>query len=170
MCDVLSSEIPFSLHFPLQKSHDPLVIGPMIMDRTYLGLFALFCLWLTALPAFAGDEVAAAQNQGPTLIHAVMCEYIQEYVPQNTAVVFSIETGKISCFTSFDGVKKSTYTMHKWYRRDKLVTTKRLTLKPPSWSTYSSIQLREADKGPWRVDIWNAHNQLLQTLRFSVTD
>jgi len=139
-------------------------------DRSYSGLFAMLCLWLTAFPAYAGDEIAATRNKGPKLIHAVMCEYIQEYVPQNTAVVFSIDAGKISCFTSFDEVNRSTYAMHKWYRRDELVTTKRLTLKPPSWSTYSSIQLREADKGPWRVDIWSAHNQLLQTLRFSVTD
>ena len=99
-----------------------------------------------------------------------MCEYIEDFAPRNQAVVFSIEVGRISCFTSFSGIKNSTYTLHKWYRRDELVTTKRLTLKPPSWSTYSSIQLREADKGPWRVEILNNRSQLLRTLRFSVTD
>jgi hypothetical protein len=104
------------------------------------------------------------------LVRAVMCESIEGYEPRNSAVVFSINVGKISCFTSFDGIKAPTATLHKWYRRDELVTAKRLTLKPPSWSTYSSIQLREADKGPWRVEIWDDHNQLLQTLRFSVTD
>ena len=99
-----------------------------------------------------------------------MCEYIEDFAPMNQAVVFSIDVGKISCFTSFSDIKQPTYAMHKWYRRDELVTTKRLSLKPPSWSTYSSIQLREADKGPWRVEILNHRSQLMKTLRFSVTD
>jgi hypothetical protein len=100
----------------------------------------------------------------------VMCEFIEDFAPRHPAAAFSIEVGKISCFTSFSGIRNSTYTLHKWYRRDELVTTKRLTLKPPSWSTYSSIQLREADKGPWRVEILDDRSRLMTTLRFSVTD
>jgi hypothetical protein len=45
-----------------------------------------------------------------------------------------------------------------------------LTLKPPRWSTFSSIQLREADKGPWRVEIVDEKDRLHKTLRFSITD
>jgi len=132
-------------------------------------LFAA-CFWTAAFCAHAAGEQAIAPENGITLVRGVMCEYIEEYEPRNSAVVFSINVGKISCFTSFNGIKTTTATLHKWYRRDELVTAKRLTLKPPSWSTYSSIQLREADKGPWRVEIWDDHNKLLQTLRFSVTD
>ena len=105
-----------------------------------------------------------------SLQRAVMCEFIEDFAPRNPAMVFSIDVGKISCFTSFSGIEDSTYTLHKWFRRDELVTTKRLTLKPPSWSTYSSIQLREADKGPWRVEILDDQGRLMKTLRFSVTD
>jgi len=132
-------------------------------------LFAL-CLWTVAFCAPAVAEQNVSLENGMTLIRAVMCEYIEGYEPRNSAVVFSINVGKISCFTSFDQIQAPTVTLHKWYRRDELVTAKRLTLKPPSWSTYSSIQLREADKGPWRVEIWDDNNQVLQTLRFSVTD
>jgi Protein of unknown function (DUF2914) len=129
-----------------------------------VGLLAgIFCV-----PAVA-DQVNPP-GSGVTLVRAVMSEYIEEYEPQNSAAAFSINVGKISCFTSFDSITTTTATVHKWFRRDELVTAKRLTLKPPSWSTYSSIQLREADKGPWRVEIWDDHNHLLQTLRFSVTD
>ena len=120
--------------------------------------------------AHAADDSAQSAAKRMTLVRAVMCEYIEEFAPQNSAVVFSINVGKISCFTSFSEIKTSTYALHKWFRRDELVTTKRLSLKPPSWSTYSSIQLREADKGPWRVEILNNRNQLIKTLRFSVTD
>lgn len=139
------------------------------------GLWHLFVLIVVCLQATLHIVHAAESDTHPsavgmTLARAVMCEYIDDYAPQNQAVVFSIQVGKISCFTSFIGIKTSTYARHKWFRRDELVTTKRLTLRPPSWSTYSSIQLREADKGPWRVEILNNRNQLIKTLRFSVTN
>jgi hypothetical protein len=104
------------------------------------------------------------------LVRAVMCETIERFEPRYVSVAFSAETGKISCFTLFDGVLETTFVEHRWFRRDELVTSKRLTLKTPRWSTFSSIQMREGDKGPWRVEIWNADNQLIKTLRFSVTD
>ena len=145
----------------------------MVMTRLRLSIFAGLCVlffWPGCFGARAAAVAGVSLENGMTLVRAVMCEYIEAYEPKNTAVVFSINIGKISCFTSFEGIKETTATVHKWFRRDELVTAKRLTLKPPSWSTYSSIQLREADKGPWRVEIWDDHNHLLQTLRFSVTD
>jgi len=35
-----------------------------------------------------------------TLDHAVMCEGIKDYIPLNPAIVFSISTGKVSCFSN----------------------------------------------------------------------
>ena len=105
-----------------------------------------------------------------TLEQAAMCEEIKEYTPYNSAVVFSIKIGKVSCFTSFDPVPEKTFIYHKWYHRDKPSTKKKMTLNPPRWSTYSSILLREADKGPWRVEISDQKGNLFRTLRFSITD
>jgi hypothetical protein len=135
-------------------------------SRLFFAVFFCQVLCCTAVAA----ETNPSGASGIVLVRAVMCESIRGYEPQNTAVVFSIDVGKISCFTSFDRISATTAALHKWYRRDELVTTKRLTLKPPSWSTYSSIQLREADKGPWHVDIYDDDDHLLDTLRFSVTD
>ena len=132
-------------------------------------LFIVLSLGVAYCAAVDADEGASPTGR-IALAQAVMCESIRGYEPHNTAVVFSIDAGKISCFTSFDGIRVTTATLHKWYRRGELITTKRLTLKPPRWSTYSSIQLREADKGPWRVEIWDDYNHLLDTLRFSVTE
>ena len=99
-----------------------------------------------------------------------MCESIQEYEPVNTAVVFSIERGRVSCFTEFDLVPEKIYIHHKWYRKDSLITVKRLTINPPHWSSFTSVQLRDADKGPWRVEITDGKDSLMRTLRFSITD
>ena len=132
---------------------------------------------IAVLLVLMGGGLSAAQEAptldarpGMALARALMCETITEYEPTYVAVVFSVNRGKISCYTAFENIPSTTQTTHRWYRRDVLVTTKRLTLKPPRWATYSSIQLREADKGPWRVEIFDEKDQLLRTLRFSVTD
>jgi hypothetical protein len=105
-----------------------------------------------------------------TLKEAFMCEAVKNFSPVNPAVVFSISAKSICCFTAFDPVPEKTVVYHKWYRKDRLTTTQSLTLEPPAWRTYSSIQLREADKGPWRVEIVGPKGAILKILRFSITD
>lgn len=115
---------------------------------------------------------AGSQQAKPKMMmaRAVMCESIQNYQPLNPAVAFSIALGEVFCFSNFDPVYEKTYIFHKWYKRDKLVFTMRLTLSPPKWSSFSRIQIRDADKGPWRVEILDTRDTLLQTLRFSMVD
>jgi hypothetical protein len=105
-----------------------------------------------------------------TLVNATMCESIREVIPQNPGIVFSTAIGKILCFTVFDPVPQKAVIYHNWYRSDELITKVKLTLKPPRWSTFSSIQLREADKGPWRVEIVDQKDRVHKVLRFSITD
>jgi hypothetical protein len=105
-----------------------------------------------------------------TLKEAFMCEAVKNFLPINPAVVFSISAKSICCFTAFDPVPEKAVVYHKWYRKDRLTTTQSLTLEPPAWRTYSSIQLREADKGPWRVEIVGPKGAILKILRFSITD
>jgi hypothetical protein len=105
-----------------------------------------------------------------TLDRAVMCEGITDFAPHNPAVVFSIKIGKVFCYTSFDPVPEKTFIYHKWFHKDSPSTNKRLTLQPPRWATYSTIQLRETDKGPWRIEISDQNGKLLSILRFSITD
>jgi len=126
-----------------------------------------------SLQAFPQPKENSAPNSNPkelTLFHAVMCEEIKEYVPRNPAIVFSITIGKIFCYTSFDPVPEKTFIYHKWFHRDKISTTVKLNLKSPRWSTFSRIRLREADKGPWRVEITDNKGTIFRILRFSITD
>ncbi|MCG6974453.1 MAG: DUF2914 domain-containing protein [Desulfobacterales bacterium] len=113
---------------------------------------------------------SGATQKKLTLDRAVMCEDIKDFAPQNPAVVFSIKIGKVCCYTSFDPVPKKTFIYHKWFHRDSLSTNKRLYLQPPRWATFSTIQLRETDIGPWRVEISDQNGKLLYILRFSITD
>ena len=122
-----------------------------------------------AYPFTVHSQEAPAAAEGPTLVRAVMSESIEKFVPVNPSIVFSIELGRISCFTEFDPVPEKSIIYHKWYRKDSLISVKKLTITPPRWSSFSSMQFRDADKGPWRVDV-SDDNKLLRSLRFSITD
>jgi hypothetical protein len=142
--------------------------------RLYPSLL-VFLLIEAILPSkgFPQTEGAALPASAPaklTLVQSVMCENIKEYTPQNPAVVFSISIGEVSCFTYFDPVPETTFIYHKWFHRDRLTTERKLYLKPARWATFSSIQLREADKGPWRVEVSDKDDNILKVLRFSITE
>jgi hypothetical protein len=104
------------------------------------------------------------------LSEALMCEEIVSNAPQNPTVVFSASREKAVSFTVFDPVPQKTVIYHNWYHRDVPSARIRLELNPPRWSTYSSIQLRKTDIGPWRVEITDDKGKIFGVLRFSVTD
>jgi hypothetical protein len=106
----------------------------------------------------------------PILVRATMCEEMKDNDPHNQGLVFSAAMGRILCFSDFEAVPKRTSIYHNWFFRDRLVTRLKLTLQPPRWSGHSSIQLREADRGPWRVEVTDQEGYVLGTLRFSITD
>jgi len=139
-------------------------------------LSACFFVIQPALQSFAQSAGETAGSDSPetiqrfSLVHATICETIKDFLPHNEAIAFSISVAKVSCFTSFDDISEETVIYHKWYRRDKLTTQKKLTLKPPRWTTFSSMNLKDRDKGPWQVEITDAEDNILQILRFSVTD
>lgn len=133
-------------------------------------LFIDFFVPSHTLPQENRDSLSASPLKTLTLVETVMCEEIKDYTPQNRAIVFSIGIGRVSCFTSFDPVPEKTFIYHNWFHRDKLSTKIKLFLQPPRWSTFSGIQLREADKGPWRLEITDQEGNTLHVLRFSITD
>lgn len=138
-------------------------------------LFLLLSLALVLVPYAKGrcqstGSDAVRGERRLQMDQAVMCEEVQDLAPVNVSVVFSVDIGKVSCFTLFDPVPQKTVVYHTWFHRDEESTRKRLALRPPRWSTVSSIQLRETDKGPWRVVISDDTGHIFGIMRFSVTD
>ncbi len=129
-------------------------------------------LLLLALSLFLLFPFSAGSQSGNriALVEAVMCEDIQESAPNNQTTVFSVERRTAVCFTAFDPVPQKAVIYHHWFHRDKPSARIKLTLKPPRWSTYSTIQLRAEDIGPWRVEITDEQGNIFHTLRFSVTE
>ena len=107
---------------------------------------------------------------GIKLVKALMSEELHDRVPQNLTTVFSIERRKAICYTAFDPVPEKTDIYHHWFHRDRPSAKIKLTLKPPRWSSYSSIQFRAQDIGPWRVEISDSNGRIFRILRFSITE
>lgn len=134
-----------------------------------------FCLILFLPVIFFVPDAVWTQDvpitsEAPTLVKGVMCESIQKFAPINKAIVFSIELGRVSCFTEFDPVPQKTVIYHKWYHRGTLISEKQLIINPPRWSSFSSMQLRATDKGSWQVDVTDENGKIFTTLLFSITD
>jgi len=151
--------------------------GPSPAGGAAAGAWPAIVIWtlLLLLSAAAGsgraqDAPAPPASEPLTLVKAAMCEDIQDFAPQNEAIVFSVSNGKVCCFTRFDSVQAEVPIAHTWLHRDRVITSRKLFLKPPAWATYSSIQLREADKGPWRVEVTDQQGGLLAVVRFSIAD
>ena len=133
-------------------------------------LFLIHFFVFSPLPVQSQSDTSDTAAGNLALIQAVMSEDLQERLPQNITTVFSIESRKAICFTSFDPVPEKTVIYHHWFHRDRPSAKVKLTLKPPRWSTYSSIQFRVQDIGPWRVEITDPKGQILHILRFSITE
>jgi hypothetical protein len=136
---------------------------------------------MTAILFFNGPNICASEEKsassvpeaanGMRMTRAVICEDIRDGQPVNEGIIFSSDLGKITCFTEFDSIKEKTTIYHCWYFKDNLRAKKKpLVLNPPKWSTFSQMEPRETDKGPWRVEIVDGDGNILQTLRFSIID
>lgn len=158
-----------------EKQGKPMHFRPVLRFKTTIATLVFLLSLMTCCPTkvIAQKEETSADKSEPgrlTLVRAVMCEKVEDYTPVNQGIIFSVGIGKVSCFNYFDPVPEDSFIYHKWFYRNKLSTRIKLSLKTPSWLTFSSIQLREADKGPWRVEVTESDGNILQTLRFSITD
>jgi hypothetical protein len=140
----------------------------------FLRIVAVLIVFL--LPAIAAGQpsgsgqLATAQSARLVLGESTVCENVQNGIPEQAAAAFSVSLKRVYCYTDFNTVAEKTFAHHNWYLRDNLKASVKLAVRPPRWSTYSSIQLRDSDKGPWRVEITDEEGNILKTLRFSVID
>jgi hypothetical protein len=140
-------------------------------NRFLLIFYAAVAIQLFLLFPLSSLKNASGANAAQLkLFQAVMCEDIFANAPRNPTVVFSATQKKAVCYTAFDEVPQKAEIYHNWFHRDVPSAKIRLILNPPRWSTFSSIQLRKTDIGPWRVEITDENGNILGVLRFSVTE
>jgi hypothetical protein len=146
---------------------------PMTKRSRFLAIVVLFLAWVVAPGLSTAEDDPIEPQSGVTelqLKSAVMCEEIVANLPRHETIIFSISKKNAVCYTSFENVPDKTFIFHNWYHQDIPAAKIKLALFPPRWSTFSSIKIRRSDIGPWRVEITDADDVLLRTLRFSITE
>ena len=152
---------------------------PCLSTRRACGLrqliYFLTSLCCAATVVFTAAPVAGTASISPSgeqiiLGEATVSEIVKNGIPFNSAAAFSIKLGRIYCFTDFVAVDAKTVIYHNWFHRDAKRASVKLALRPPRWATFSSVTLRDSDKGPGQVEIATENGNVLQILRFSVID
>lgn len=148
----------------------------MGLQKPFYGVLTGLLIGILALPgnAVSRDQHSATpqKSHSPPLAvsQASICEEVVQLKPVRPTIALSVSKGKAFCFTEIEGITSPTHIYHNWLRRDAHVVGVKLLIKPPRWSTFSSIHLRETDKGPWQVEIRDMEDTVIKTLRFSVVD
>jgi Protein of unknown function (DUF2914) len=141
--------------------------------KLFVSIFSALLYCLSFSPTISAQEEDIKQSAGPeklSLVQAVMCEDVRESSPKNQAIVFSVSLGKVICFTSFDHVPERTFIYHNWFYMDEPKSKVKLSLRSPKWSTFSKRNLRESEKGPWRVEVTDSEGRSLKIFWFSIVD
>lgn len=139
-------------------------------NKTLASVFFPCILTLFCLPALGQQDPPAEGTSLQVVRQALMCESVKDGLPVNEAIVFDVSKGAAYCWSDFDPVAEDGVVYHQWYRRGKLVSKVKLAIHPPRWAAYSSLKLRQADIGPWRLNITDEEERVLKVLRFSITE
>ncbi len=143
--------------------------------KIFRKLYVVILLITVLLPTIAVGQAAkeqplALEPKKLALGATATCENVLSGIPENKAVAFSLALKRVYCYTNFTSVPEKTFTFHNWYFRDNLKASIKLVLRPSRWSTYSAMELRSSDKGPWRVEVTDEEGNILSTQRFSIID
>lgn len=125
-------------------------------------------MFVLSVRAQQADSVAEATT--PVIKNALMCEGVQNGLPVNQTIIFDVSKTSAYCWSEFDPVPVDSVIYHEWYRKGVLITRKKLAVHSPRWATYSRLPLRQADIGPWQLNITDEEGNVLKTLRFSITE
>ena len=91
----------------------------------------------------------------------------REVVSQGAS--FSTSVGKLYCFSKIANIDSHTNVVHAWYYGSEERARVSLNVSPPAWRTYSSKVIQAHEIGVWRVEILDRDGNLLDTVRFQVT-
>ena len=100
---------------------------------------------------------------------ASICTGVADREPVDAGTSFSVATDRLYCFSKIVNITEATEIVHVWYFGETERARVSLGIKPPAWRTYSSKIIQTHEIGPWRVEILDASGNLLETLKFEVT-
>jgi hypothetical protein len=144
------------------------IINKTIHTNRWMLLLGI--LIILGWPLMTASAESDAKASFPVIKSALMCEGVRDGLPVNQTIIFNVSSSSAYCWSEFDPVPVDGVVYHEWYRRGVLITRKKLAVHTPRWATYSRLPLRQADIGPWHLNITDENGSILKTLRFSITE
>jgi hypothetical protein len=124
-----------------------------------LPIILIVCMVFAAV-AFASTVRVENAAMGEDVVN-------REVVSQGAS--FSTSVGKLYCFSKIASIDSHTNVVHAWYYGSEERARVSLNVSPPAWRTYSSKVIQAHEIGVWRVEILDQDGNLLDTVRFQVT-
>jgi hypothetical protein len=126
-------------------------------------------VWLLATWVPVGAETGqAVTGPDPAGLKAdlkvdqlVFCAAVKDRVPVGVADTFPADIYRVFCFTRIVDAGEARSVKHVWYRGDTLVAERILPVRSSPWRTWSAQVMREAWRGPWRVEVRTVEGALI---------
>ena len=100
---------------------------------------------------------------------SAVCKNVVNREVVNEGWSFPASVGKLYCFSKVANIDSHTEVVHTWYFGDTKRARVTLNVNPPAWRTYSSKNIQTHEIGSWRVEIQDQSGNVLETVRFEVT-
>lgn len=138
-----------------------------IMKHTSI-LFTIISIFLLAGNAFCQETVedAAASRIGLEVL--TICRDVVDRTPVGSGGVFTVNVGKLYCFTKVVGAQTDTKIIHNWFMNGKLKSSVTLPVKSANWRTWSTKEIKENDAGDWMVEVLSETGEPIESILFFI--
>ncbi len=84
--------------------------------------------------------------------------------------MFSSDVNTLYCLTKISGAEDSPVIQHVWYHNDEEKARVDLTIRTPSFRTWSSKKIWHTWTGEWRVDVVDSSGTVLASETFTISE
>ena len=127
------------------------------------------CMVIIALCLLIPFASHAQQAAALSVEGASICTGVADREAVDAGTSFAVSVGRLYCFSKIADIQESTEIVHVWYYGETERARVSLGVKPPAWRTYSSKIIQAHEIGSWRVELLDASGNLLETLKFELT-
>lgn len=111
----------------------------------------------------------AVSAEGIYVMNTTTCTGIDSHSPTGASSEFALAVGRVYLHTQIGMPASSSGTIqHVWKHNGKAISTVDLTVKGPSFRTWSYKTLSDKMAGNWTVDVLTGSGELLETVTFAV--
>jgi hypothetical protein len=105
---------------------------------------------------------------GPFMDEMMFCATVEEEKPVGADTVFPSTVGKISCWTQVAYAGKSQKVKHVWFHGKEKVGETELDVEGDVSRVWSSMDIPKDGKGEWRVIVYDAQGNILESKTFII--